>query len=198
MKEIQTATGYLREADPMVINFSDGQLSQLNPSFNVIELKKKDFFLQPGKIQKFLGFVVKGLVRAYFIDENGDETTVGFFSEGDYAIDYPAFIKQQPSRYIIRCLEPSTIICIPFEDIDLFYEHSPNLEKCRRLIAEEILNKHQARLESFIFQRAEQRYLNFIKEHPRLFCRISLSHLCSYLGIERQTLTRIRQRLAHR
>jgi CRP/FNR family transcriptional regulator len=78
------------------------------------------------------------------------------------------------------------------------YQQLQGFERYGRLIAEEILKRQQARIESFIFQTAEQRYLDFIKYQPNLFNRISLSLLCSYLGIERQTLTRIRQKLAHK
>jgi CRP-like cAMP-binding protein len=78
------------------------------------------------------------------------------------------------------------------------YKTFPKFEKYGRLITEEILKMQQHRIESFIFQTAEERYLDFIKQNPDLYNRISLSHLCSYLGIERQTLTRIRQKLARK
>jgi DNA-binding MarR family transcriptional regulator len=70
------------------------------------------------------------------------------------------------------------------------------LERYGRLVAEEVLKFQQKRIESFLFETAEQRYLNFVKEQPELLSRVSLSHLSSYLGIERQTLTRIRKKLA--
>jgi Mn-dependent DtxR family transcriptional regulator len=55
----------------------------------------------------------------------------------------------------------------------------------------------QRRIESFLFENAETRYLDFIKENLDLFNRVSLSNLASFLGIERQTLTRIRKKLAN-
>jgi CRP/FNR family transcriptional regulator len=199
MKNLQTTTGACFESiGTFAPNLSAYQLAHLTSNSKVIELNKKDFFMRAGKVQKYLGFLTRGLARAYFIDEDGNETTVCFFSEGDFVADYPAFINQRPSRYIIQCLEPSTFICIAFDDITLVYNRSATATDYRSLIAEELLNQQQIRLESFIFKRAEQRYLDFIKQYPNVFRRISLSHLCSYLGIERQTLTRIRQRLAHR
>ncbi len=78
------------------------------------------------------------------------------------------------------------------------YTHFPKFEKYGRLIAEEILKMQQYRIESFIFQTAEERYIDFIHHYPGLFNRVSISHLCSYLGIERQSLTRIRQKLARK
>ncbi len=188
---------FLKSVRVICPNLADVELSQFASKLTFKELKKKEIFLQSGKVQKAIGFIAKGLVRSFFIDENGNEITVGFYAEGDYVTHYPAFITQKPSRYSIQCLEPVAMVCFSFEDMQLNYQQSPGFERYGRLIAEEILKRQQARIESFIFQIAEERYLDFIEYHPTLFNRISLSHLCSYLGIERQTLTRIRQKLAH-
>ena len=177
---------------------TDGELSEFASKFTFEELNKKDFFLQSGKIQKSIGFITKGLVRSSFTDPHGNEITVGFYSEGDYATHYASFLTQEPSKYSIQCLEPTTFICLSFQDLQWIYENLPGFEKYGRLVAEEILKRQQARIESFIFQTAEERYLDFIKCHSAVFNRISISQLCSFLGIERQSLTRIRQNLAHR
>lgn len=188
---------FLRSVREICPKLTDIELSQFASRLTIKELKKKELFLQSGKIQKAIGFIAKGLIRSFSIDQEGHEITVGFYFEGDYATHYPSFISQKPSRYSIQCLEPTTMICLSFEDMQLMYRQFPGFEKYGRLIAEEILIRQQARIESFIFQTAEERYLDFIEHEPTLFSRISLSLLCSYLGIERQTLTRIRQRLAH-
>jgi CRP/FNR family transcriptional regulator len=89
------------------------------------------------------------------------------------------------------------LLWLSFKDLQWLYGQSPNFERYGRLVAEEVLRRQQVRIESFIFQITEERYLDFIRTHKGLFNRVSLSHLCSYLGIERQSLTRIRQKLAH-
>ena len=72
------------------------------------------------------------------------------------------------------------------------YKH---IEHYLRLTVEDVFEQHLNRVEGFIFDNAEQRYLNFVKSNPDLFNRISISDLSSYLGIERQSLTRIRKKL---
>lgn len=188
---------YLNSVKAICSAVSGGELSLFAPKLTVKEFKKKDIFLQSGKVQKELGFIAKGLVRSFYIDNDGNEITVGFYKEGDYATHYPAFIKRQQSLYTIQCLEPVCMVCLSYEDQQWIYKQSVNFERYGRLVAEEILKRQQARIESFIFQNAEQRYLDFMNNYPNLFNRVSLSQLCSYLGIERQTLTRIRQKLAH-
>lgn len=188
---------YLKSVRQLCPSLTDNELLQFASQLTFQELKKKDFFLQSGKIQKAIGFITKGLVRSFYIDQNGDEITVGFYSEGEYATHFSSYVKQQPSQYAIHCLEDTKLVCLSLEGMNWIYQQSPNFERYGRLIAGEILYRQQARIESFIFQTAEQRYLDFIQQHPTLFNRVSLSHLCSFLGIERQTLTRIRQKLAH-
>lgn len=188
---------YLKSVKVICPNVPDDELSLFKSKLAFKELKRKEIFLQSGKVQKAIGFIAEGLVRSFYIDNDGNEITVGFYKEGDYATHYPAFITRQPSLYTIQCLEPTNMVCLSYEDQQLMYQQSAYFERYGRLIAEEILKRQQARIESFIFETAEQRYLNFIEKHSRLFNRISLSHLCSFLGIERQSLTRIRQKLSH-
>lgn len=176
----------------------EAQLAEFASKLTVRELARKEQFVTAGKVQKAIGFVAAGLVRSFFVDNTGAEITVGFYAEGDYATHYPAFITQQKSSYTIQCLEPTTMVCLTYKDMQNIYLELPGFERYGRLIAEKILNRQQARIESFIFQTAEERYLDFIEKYPALFNRVSLSHLCSYLGIERQSLTRIRQKLTHK
>ena len=178
--------------------FTESELTLFSSKLKFTELNKKELFLKSGETQKQLGFLTKGAIRSFYIDEDGNEKTVGFYTEGDYATHYPSFITQKPSKYFIQCLEPTVFACLSFEDLQWLYTQSQNFERYGRLVAEEVLTQQQARIESFVFQTAEERYLDFIRLHPTLFNRVSLSHLCSYLGIERQSLTRIRQKIAHK
>ncbi len=106
------------------------------------------------------------------------------------------FVYTTPSKYYFQCLEPTILVTLSYQHIQDGYEKYSNIERYGRLVAESVLKFQQKRIESFLFETAEQRYLDFIQENPNLFNRISLSHLSSFLGIERQTLTRIRQKLA--
>lgn len=197
--EMQSETViYLKSVRALCPTLTDEELSLFASKLSFKELKKKEFFLEAGKIQKSIGFITQGLIRSFYIDNDGNEITVGFYSEGEYATHYSSFITQQPSKYSIQCLEPTTLVCLSLENMNSIYQEAPNFERYGRLIAGAILIKQQIRIESFIFQTAEERYLDFIEHYPTLFNRVSLSQLCSYLGIERQTLTRIRQKLAHK
>jgi CRP/FNR family transcriptional regulator, anaerobic regulatory protein len=160
------------------------------------KINKNDYIFSTEQVQKEIGFITNGLVRSFFIDKNGNEKTMRFHFENAFVTHYVAFITQQPSKYNYVCLEPTTVVMLSFDNMHLAYNTLPSIQKYGRMMAEEILKMQQYRIESFLFLTAEERYLDFIKQNPLLFNRISLTHLSSYLGIERQTITRIRQKLA--
>ena len=166
-------------------------------ALSVSGLKPKHFYIHANSVQKELGFVFSGLIRAFYIDKAGNEISVNFIPENRYATHYSAFIAQTPSKYYFQCIEPTVIVNLSFKHIQEGYEKFPVLERYGRLVAEQVLRSQQKRIEGFLFDNAETRYLSFIKENPDLFNRVSVSYLSSYLGIERQSLTRIRKKLAH-
>jgi len=190
---IETYLNSVKSLCPMV---TETELAYLERCLSITELKPKQFYILADTIQEKIGYVYQGLLRSFYVDSNGKDITVNFIRENRYATHYTAFISQTPSKYYLQCIEPSIIVNLSYPQIQEGYIKYPGIERFGRLIAEAVLKFQQKRIESFLFDTAEARYLEFIKEHPGLFNRVSLSHLSSYLGIERQTLTRIRQKLA--
>jgi len=186
---------YLSFYKKLVPNFTKKELEFIKPHLEFKTLKKGEFYLKQGKVQKKLGFVTKGLLRQYYIDRKGKEITVRFTTENNFSTDYNAFIQQQSSNYYIKCLEETTLIELEYKHIQEGYLKYKNYERFGRLIAEKILIQRQKRIETLLFEKAETRYLNFLKNHPMLFNRITISHLSTYLGIERQSLSRIRKKI---
>lgn len=175
---------------------TDEEWEYFQSGFTIKTFKTREFFIEAGKKNHRLGFVTGGLVRGYYISNSGEEITITFVKEFGYATDYTSLITNRASRYNFQCLEPTTLITVPYAHIQKGYDKYFGFERNGRLIAEEVLKIQQARIESFQFENAEQRYLAFIKEYPELFNRISLTHLSSYLGIERASLSRIRKKVA--
>lgn len=164
----------------------------------LITLKKGDYFLKAGKTQDKMGFISEGLIRRFYINEKGNKITTGFTKELEFVTDYPAFIRQIPTKYFLQCLEPTTIVTLPYQTIQDSYSKFKNSDTQGRLIAEKVLTILSDRVESFLFNTAEERYLKFISENPDLSQRISLTHLSSFLGIERQSLSRIRKNIVQK
>ena len=187
---------YLKTVKDLCPNANTKALNFLESGLTVTSLAVKNFYIQANTTQKQVGFVFSGLLRAFYIDDKGNEITIRFAKELDFATEYVAFITQTPSKFFFQCLEPCQIVNIPYPHMQEAYSKFPVLEKYGRLIAEEVLKSQQNKIQSFLFENAEQRYINFVKENPNLNNRVSLSHLSTYLGIERPSLSRMRKKIA--
>lgn len=187
---------YLERYTTLSPEISEEELLFVKNNLSLTVWKKNTFYLNSGTVQKDLGFIHSGLVRVFYIDHNGNEMTSGFIKENEYVTHYSAFSEQRPSKYAFQCLEECQIINLPYEKMLEGISKYKNLEHYARIFKEQITDLQQERIESLLYENAEQRYLNFITRHPELFNRVSLTHLASYLGLGRQSLSRIRKKIA--
>lgn len=134
-------------------------------TLSILKLKKytkNEFLTESGEVQKNIGYVCKGLVRRYYINEKGNKITTSFINENNYATDYPSFLRQIPTKYYFECLEATIVVEMPYDKLQEAYRRYKDSEMYGRLIAEIVLTRETDRVESFLFENAETRYLNFI------------------------------------
>ncbi len=165
------------------------------PFLRQTRIAPKAHWLERGQICRNLGFVQSGAFRVYY-GEEGREANTHFILANDFAAEYGSFLNQSASQYSIQALAPCELIEFGHEALQAAYAKSHGWERLGRLIAEAAYTRSRKRTESFLFLDAEGRYLQAIREEPELFRQVPLYHIASYLGLERESLSRIRRRLA--
>ena len=83
------------------IELSDEEWINYFSMFKTKEIDKKEIILHEGNICKDVFFINKGVLRFYFVDNNGEEKTFHFAIENTFATDYKSFLKRIPSSYSI-------------------------------------------------------------------------------------------------
>lgn len=164
------------------------------PFLRVRSVKNKDFLLQEGQICKELGFINGGVFRMYYLSD-GKEVNTQFSFENEFVVNYDSFLRETTSRYCIQALEDSEIVTFNLKALQNGYSRSKNWERFGRIMAERAYTLTTKRVESFMFMNAEQRYLQMMKDTPHFMERIPLYHLASYLGVERESLSRLRKKI---
>jgi CRP-like cAMP-binding protein len=188
---------YLNSVKSICPQLTDKELNYIESGLTISELKNREEYIKQNCIQKEIGFVYSGLLRGFYVDDFGNQITIKFIKENEFVTDFSGFINQNPSKYSFQSIEPSVLVNISYNHLFEGFDNYPILERYFRLISEEVIIYQQSRIESFLLESAEERYLRFLKESPDLYKRVSLTYLCTYLGVERQTLTRIRKKLSN-
>jgi CRP/FNR family transcriptional regulator len=135
-------------------------------------IKRNEVFVENVRTHNEIGFIIKGIIKGFYIDQKGNELNARFVSEGGFATHYTAFIKQEPSRFIIKALKSTEILCFSYKHIQNCYLFYPSFERFGRLMAESIIVQMDYLLQSQQFDDAETRYKEFIKKHPDLYNRL--------------------------
>lgn len=162
----------------------------------LMECNKKELVLQEGKVCKYAYFINNGCFR-YYYNIDGQENTAQFFFENGWYTDYDSFLTGKPTNQNIETLEKTQLLLLSANDLQQLYLKIPKFERFGRLMAENAFLGIRQRSEMLENQTAEERYLNLMKERPKVFERIPQHYIASYLGIKPPSLSRIRKRLLH-
>lgn len=160
--------------------------------------KKKEIIIEEGSLKTDVYFLRSGLVRAYCINDKGDEITFGLISENQILTNVDIILFDQPSRFYYECIEDTKTFSIDFDKVQNIIESNPKLERNRKFFARNAMKKMLQRLETFVLMNAEERYEDFIKNNPTLSNRVPDKYLANVLGITPVSLSRIRARIVKR
>ncbi len=172
---------------------------ELEKSFSYSEpktFKKEEYLLRIGEYCRFVGFLNKGLLITTIIDNAGNEKASNFIYEGCFFTYTEGLASNTPSHKNFIALEESETIMLSKEHLAVIFKDNPKFETLlNQMLAEEVralLLSEQARKTSSL----DERYLNIETQYPGAFQRIPMKYIADYLGIEPQSLSRLRKRLA--
>jgi CRP-like cAMP-binding protein len=157
------------------------------------KLRAKQYFLQEGEVCKYLAFIVKGAMRQYSIDEKGVEHIVRLTIENWWACDRESHIKLTPSVYNIDALEDTELLQISRADTISYLHSIPAFNEMSRNLDENFSFAAQNRLNAQISFSAIKRYADLANKYPEFLQRFPQHIIASYLGITKETLSRIRK-----
>lgn len=152
---------------------------------------KNQFLSEAGTICNHFYIIISGVARVFYYQEDKD-ITVHFAMEQESITAIDSFIQRKKSKYTIEALENLEVMAVSYQDLEnLFVEHPKN-ERLGRLFMQQIYIDLVERMDDLQLNNAQERYNILLSKKPALFQRVSLKHLASYLGIQPETLSRIR------
>jgi CRP-like cAMP-binding protein len=174
---------------------SDKVLSLMSEFFVFEELKKGEYFIRKGQYAKEIAFLESGIVRAYYINSNGKEYNKHFFSAPSMIGSYGSLITKQKNEVAQQALTDCKIWKAPFYKIEKLSEGNFEIERLRRIIAENFFLRYEKKEIEMALLDADKRYSIFRDEYPGIELEIPQYHVASYLGISPTQLSRIRKKM---
>jgi len=158
-------------------------------------IENSNYFIREGEIPTKIAFVVSGLFRYVYTNANGEEFTKGIISENNFLSSYSAMILNKPSHFYIQALETSKILEINWLNYMSLLEKDIFWMKLLLKLVEKGFIIKEKRERDLLLLDAETRYKNFLTEFPGMDQRVKQGIIASYLGIQPETLSRIRRKI---
>ncbi|MCU0384859.1 MAG: Crp/Fnr family transcriptional regulator [Flavihumibacter sp.] len=177
---------------------SEDEFALLLSHFTYKKIRKKQFILQEGEVCKHFAFILKGAMRQFYVDDSGMEHVVNLSIENWWAGDQESYVLVTPSKYYIEAWEESEVLLITYQNKLKLGKDFPAFNELLQRLDERNTIASQKRITSMISMTAEQRYKNFLESYPYFSERFPNHIIASFIGVTKDTLSRIRKKAATR
>lgn len=171
----------------------ESEISILESMYSRVDFSEKQYLLHAGDVCQDVFFIIKGIVRIGVFDQGQNDITINFRQEGEFVSDYKSFIKEEPASFVLQALEDTICLKTDRYGFEKMYRDIENGNLIGRKIMENIFFELYEMLISFHTDSAETRYIQLL-EAGELVNRIPQNYLASYIGVQPQSLSRIKRR----
>ena len=184
----------LRNTIDQLVRTTDDDWELLVPHLSFCHLNKGEYWINEGKKEHQIGFVLSGNMRHFYTDD-GEEKTTYFYFENHLVSSYFSALTGQPSKLTIEALTNCQLLIFPYKVLMTLYDRSHLWERFGRKLAEYLVLGLEDRMAGLLILTPEQRYLQLLQENKRIIERIPQHLIANYLGITPVSLSRIRGRI---
>lgn len=180
-----------------LMNISVINEETFNQSSDFLEVRrvnKGEYFVKEGSLCHHVAYINQGLFRIYYL-KNGNEVNTCFCFEQSIMSSFESFVNRTPARESIQAREDATIVTLAHEGLIKLYDTSPEWLRLGRLLTEKECLRLSNRASSLSFETAMEKYQNLLKHQPEIVQRVAIQDIASYLGVSRETLSRIRAKV---
>lgn len=181
----------LRKHIEAIVPISDEEFEHVKPFFIYKRVKKHQYLTQEGDTVTFEYLIMSGVFRMFYLDSEGKEYIVQFAGENWWMADYQAYFKENKATLHIVCMEDAEVLCLTLNGRETL---SADLHKMEHFFRVKLTNGYvalQRRIISLLAGKPQQRYEEFGRLYPHLMQKIPKKYIAEYLGVSRETLSRL-------
>jgi CRP-like cAMP-binding protein len=193
-KDIDKYAAYVHKFLQQYVSLSAKEFNQFLPFLELRSFTKRETVVRYGQTDEYLNLVVKGLVRKYVL-VGKNEKTLQLATEGHIIQSEISFHTRVPSTVIIETLEPTILVSMRYDNVQLALKDIPIAEQLGREMMTYMFIKKDGRYFAQLNNTTRQRFLYYLKNNPHMLQRVPQKILASYLEIKPETFSRLKHLL---
>lgn len=181
----------LRQQLERIVPLTDEEYEFVLAHFSAKKFKKHQIIIREGEYVHNDYFLLSGLMKSAHINSEGREHIILFAMQNWWITDPQAYHNQTPATLQVDCLEDSETLFITLQNREKLCRELQKMETFFRKKTTEDGILLQRRIQCLISGTAKERYESLLTQYPGLFQRVPKSLIASYLGVTRETLSRL-------
>ncbi|HEX8530791.1 MAG TPA: Crp/Fnr family transcriptional regulator [Cytophagales bacterium] len=153
--------------------------------------RRKQVLTLAGDRERYLYFIVKGVQRVYYFDEQGREATLVFTYPPSFGGVLDALLLQTPARYHYETLTQSAFLRAPFGDLEALMQSRPAVQTMIRQGVTHALSGLLERLVELQCYSSEEKFRKLLGRSPHILQLVPQKYLANYLGIEATNFSKL-------
>ncbi|MFT3705909.1 MAG: Crp/Fnr family transcriptional regulator [Agriterribacter sp.] len=153
--------------------------------------KRKEWLTRAGEKEKYLYFVVEGVQRVVYFDEQEREATLVFTYAPSFGGVLDSLMMQQPSRYFYETLTPSSFLRAPFSALQQLMETHPHIEYMIRKGITGAMSGLLERLVELQCYSSEEKFRKLLQRSPHILQLVPHKYIANYLGIDATNFSKL-------
>lgn len=170
---------------------SETEFDHVLSYFVKVNKKKHQYLVEEGETVSKEFWVIKGCLRSFTQDPSGKEYILQFAMENWWITDYEAYTMQTVAKTSIDCLEDCELLYITRENREKLTTEMHQMERFWAKKGKLGYIALQNRILSLLTHSAKERYDLLFQQYPHLFDRVPKKLIAAYLGVSRETLSRL-------
>ncbi|MDF7822222.1 Crp/Fnr family transcriptional regulator [Runella sp. MFBS21] len=181
----------LRNHIEQIIPLNDEEFDHIKSFFSLKRVRKNQYLIHEGDDVKHEYLVLQGIYKVFYIDSEGKEHILQFAQENWWLSDYIGFFKQKPASMFVQCMEEGEVLCLTLHGREKLASELHKMEHFFRIKLTNGYVALQQRITLLLSSTPQERYEEFSKWYPNLIQRIPKKYITEYLGVSRETLSRL-------
>ena len=187
------ARDILKEHVLKTASLTDEQFDYFFSKFKPTAYKKGETIIAAGDKVSNEYFVLAGCLKSFFINDDLKMFILQFAMPTWWASDYNALYNGGRATISIDCVTDAEVLCLSCEDREALCKEIHAVEHFFRWRTNKGYVAAQKRLLSFMNKDARHRYEELMEQYPQLFHLLPKHLIAAYLGVSRETLSRLYQ-----
>jgi CRP-like cAMP-binding protein len=175
------------------VALTDEQFDYVFSHFKYLSYKKGQNIIAAGDTVNSEYFVLSGCLKSFYINDDLKMYILQFAMPTWWASDFNALYSHSKATINLDCITDSEVLCLSNEDREKICSELHPMEHFFRWRTNKGYVASQKRLLSFMNNNVKHRYEELLKQYPELYNIVPKNLIAAYLGVSRETLSRLYQ-----